>query len=106
MHLTFYLNGNLKRKIIEELIGFYLSSLLGARALSSAVCRCDGAGILFCKPLATLIFASFGIAQTSLALPSLNAKIGWSVGSCGLVPIEIGMLTTVGWIFDVIINVF
>jgi hypothetical protein len=39
---------------------------------------------LFFKPLAALIFATFGIAQTSLALHSLNAKIGQSVGSCGL----------------------
>jgi hypothetical protein len=30
---------------------------------------------LFCKPLATLIFAPFGIAQTSLALHSLFTKI-------------------------------
>jgi hypothetical protein len=38
---------------------------------------------LFCKPLASLIFASFGRAQTSLALLSLTAKFGferWLVG--------------------------
>ncbi len=37
----------------------------------------------FDKALATLIFASFGITQTSLALHSLIAKIGCSVGFWG-----------------------
>jgi len=38
---------------------------------------------LFDKALASLIFATFSIAQTSLALHSLNAKIGLSGGIWG-----------------------
>jgi hypothetical protein len=39
---------------------------------------------LFCKLLASLIFASFGRAQTSLALLSLTAKFGFERWPCGL----------------------